>query len=175
MANYNYGINCPSKKTAESLFKFLCNLDIYQDGLDISEDRVTLISKSSLKNELIKFSETISGEIIVEVWPQNMEYDDAEEAGKIEITELAGKKSKSTNPGTVNFIYRSYSGNQENISAFVAWLKSQNLANFSIIETWIPEVEYGSYGVEFSCAVAKFDKAIAKEWQKKGVVSEVKK
>lgn len=175
MSNFNYGINCSSKKAAQTLFKFICNLDIYQDGLDISEDRVTLISKSSLKEQLIKFSEITAGELIIEIWPQNIEYDDAESSGDLELTELPGKKTKTAKKSDDLFVYKSYSGSQENISIFIEWLKIQNFMKFTVINTWVPEVEYGSYGVEFSCDVPKFDKLIAKEWQKKGVISESKK
>lgn len=175
MADFNYGINCQSDKVAEKLFKLIAGLNINQDGLDISEERVSVISNSSLKDEIAKFSETLAGEMTIEIWPKNLEYDEAEAKGKIEIYELPGKKAKSSKSQNDIFTYRSYSGQKDNIDIFLKWLKDEKLEKFKIIETWIPEVEYGSYGVEFECGIAKYDKLIGKDWMKKGIITEKKK
>jgi hypothetical protein len=175
MADFNYGINCQSGKIAEKLFNFIGGLNIKQDGLDFSEERVSVISNSSLKDEIIKFSKTLEGEITIEIWPKNLEYDEAEEKGKIETYELAGKKAKSSKGQDAVFTYRSYSGSKDNIDIFLNWLKDEKLDKFKIVEIWIPQVEYGSYGVEFECGIAKYDKLIGKDWMKKGIILEKKK
>lgn len=174
MANFNYGINCENNKMAEKLYKFIGNMNIYQDGLDISEERVMLISSSSLKDEIKKYSDTATGEISVEIWPDGLEYDEAEEKNKIEFLEFKGKKSKKTDSESLSS-FRSYSGSLENIEAFKKWLSAQAIDGFSVVETWEPQVEYGSYGIEYTAKEPKLDKSIGKEWVKKGVITEKKK
>ena len=71
--------------------------------------------------------------------------------------------------------YKSYSGSLENIEAFKKWLLGQGIDGFSVVETWEPQVEYGSYGIEYTAKEPKLDKVIGKEWLKKGVVTEKKK
>jgi hypothetical protein len=174
MANFNYGINCETKKKAEKLYLHISNLNIYQKGLDISDERVMLISSQSLKDEISKYSDGTAGEINVEIWPENLEYDEAEEKNKIEIFDFKGKKSKKTDTELLS-TYRSYCGSEDNIETFKKWLSGQTIDGFSVTETWVPQVEYGSYGIEYTAKEPKFDKLINKEWMKKGIVTEKKK
>ena len=133
-----------------------------------------LISSSSLKDEIKKYSDAAAGEITVEIWPENLEYDEAEEKNKIEFFEFKGKKSKKIDSEALSS-YKSYSGSLENIEAFKKWLLGQGIDGFSVVETWEPQVEYGSYGIEYTAKEPKLDKVIGKEWLKKGVVTEKKK
>ena len=50
----------------------------------------------------------------------------------------------------------------------------QTIDGFSVIETWVPQVEYGSYGILYTAKEPKLDKVMNKEWMKKGVVTEKK-
>lgn len=54
MSNFNYGIDCDNEKTAEKLYSWIEKLNLYQDGLDLSEARISIISKSTLVSELKK-------------------------------------------------------------------------------------------------------------------------
>lgn len=88
MANFNFGIDCESKKAAEKLNKFISELNIYQDGLDFQDTRVMVISKSNLIDELKKFGKNGGGIVIIEVWPADQEYDEAESSGSLEVHEV---------------------------------------------------------------------------------------
>ena len=55
MANFNIGIDCPDEIVAKKLHKFIERIELYQDGLDVYEDRVSLISKQGLLPEIKKF------------------------------------------------------------------------------------------------------------------------
>ncbi len=54
MANFNFGIDCPNEESAEKLREFIESLDFFQDELDADEERVSLISKQGLLEELKK-------------------------------------------------------------------------------------------------------------------------
>jgi len=58
---------------------------LYQDGLDISEARISIISKSTLVDELKKYAEQEKICLTVEVWSIELEYDEAESTGDLEI------------------------------------------------------------------------------------------
>ena len=85
MANFNIGIDCPSEDSAEKLREFIESLDFFQDELDADEERVSLISKQGLLEELKKYASEKSMELSREVWPEGMEWDDAEDSGDIEL------------------------------------------------------------------------------------------
>lgn len=87
MANFNMGIDCPSEEAAEKLKDAIESIDIYQDGLDAQEERVSVISKQGLLEELKKYASANSVELSVEVWPEDMEYDEAEESDDMETHE----------------------------------------------------------------------------------------
>jgi hypothetical protein len=88
MANYNFGIDCKDKSSAEELSRFISKLNIYQDGLDRQDVRVMLVSKSSLIEELKKYAKKHGGLEIVEVWPSDLEYDEAESSGSLEVHQV---------------------------------------------------------------------------------------
>jgi hypothetical protein len=85
MANFNYGIDCEDDTVAEKLFNYIESLEIYQDGLDQQDERVTLISKQGIIPDLEKWAKANNTQIDVEVWPEDKEYDEAEEAGELEV------------------------------------------------------------------------------------------
>jgi len=84
MANYRFGIDCASKEIAESIGAFISGVNIYQDDLEISEERVSLCSKAPLLQELERFSKQHSVSLSIEVWPEDLDFDEAEEAGSLE-------------------------------------------------------------------------------------------
>ena len=61
--------------------------DIYQDGLDAQEERVSVISKQGLLPELETFAKANSTDLYVEVWPDDEELDESEETGNLETYE----------------------------------------------------------------------------------------
>ena len=85
MANFNFGIDCPNEESAEKLRGFIGSLDFFQDELDAYEERVSLISKQGLLEELKKYASENSMELSIEVWPEGMDWDDAEDSGDIEL------------------------------------------------------------------------------------------
>ena len=65
--------------------EFIESLDFFQAELDADEERVSLISKQGLLEELKKYSSENSMELSIEVWPEGMEWDYAEDSGDIEL------------------------------------------------------------------------------------------
>ena len=65
--------------------EFIESLDFFQDELDADEERVSLISKQGLLEELKKYASENSMELSIEVWPEGMDWDDAEDSGDIEL------------------------------------------------------------------------------------------
>lgn len=88
MSNFNYGIDCENEKTAQKLYSWIENLNLYQDGLDLSETRISIISKNTLVNELKEYAEQEKINLTIEVWPIELEYDEAESTGDLEIHTL---------------------------------------------------------------------------------------
>jgi hypothetical protein len=172
MTQLNYGINCEDHKKALKLEKYIASINIVQDGLDVSEERVSVISNQHLILEIEKFSKKNEGSIRVEVWNVDLEFDEAESEGKLEIIELEGKVSSKISTSTKLAKFKSYSGDKSNIAKFKSWLAKLNLGQFAIISEWVPEVEYGTYGIEFECEDPKFDKIADKEWMSKGIITE---
>ena len=84
MAIFNYGIDCDSEDVASALMDEISQTEIYQDGLDFEDERVSVSSNQALLELLKKFSESRSESLSVEVWPEDMEYDEAEESGDME-------------------------------------------------------------------------------------------
>ena len=84
MANFNFGIDCQSVDDADGLLSYLDSLNLYMDGLDSEDERLSVISSQSLLDELKLYATTNSIKIEVEVWGYDQEYDDAEESGELE-------------------------------------------------------------------------------------------
>jgi len=85
MANFNFGIDCPTEDSATGLHAYIEGLDFYRDGLDVDEERVSLVSKQGLLEELKAYASRESVELSVEVWPEDSDYDEAEESGDLEV------------------------------------------------------------------------------------------
>ncbi len=171
MSSFNFGINCEDAKKAQALHNFIAALNINQDGLDTDEERVTVIASQALLKELKSYSGKNVGDLKVELWPSEMEFDDAESEGHLEVYELPGKVTKSTATNKV-FRFKTYSGNKSNLEKFVAWVQDNAPDKFEFKSAWEPNVDGGSWGVEYQCADSKFDKVADKIWMAKGVVSE---
>ena len=78
MANFNIGFDCTSQDDAVKIHDYIASLDLFQDGLQHDEERVSLISKQGLIDEVSKFCADNSVSVEVEVWPEGMDYDEAE-------------------------------------------------------------------------------------------------
>ena len=87
MANFNFGCDCSDEAIAEKLMNEIQGTDIYQDGLDIDCKRVMVISKQGLLPIIESFANLNKTKISIEVYPEDMEYDKAEESGNIEYFE----------------------------------------------------------------------------------------
>ena len=85
MANFNIGIDCPVEEAAKQVYDFVEALVFYRDGLVIDEERVSLVSKQGLLGELKKYASERSVELGIEMWPEGMDYDEAEAAGELEF------------------------------------------------------------------------------------------
>jgi len=85
MAMFNIGIDCPSEDAAQALHDFIAGLEIFQDELDVDEDRVSLVSQQGLLEELKAYAGKNNVALSLEVWPQSMDYDEADEGGDLEF------------------------------------------------------------------------------------------
>jgi len=173
MAQFNYGINCDNHNKSHKLYKFIEGLNIVQDGLDVEDTRVSVISNSQLIKEIQNYASLNEGEVRVEVWSTDLEYDEAESKNKIEIFEFEGKKKGGKSADLIKLSkFKTYSGVKDSLDNFKQWLINSDPLGLEITSEWKPEVEYGSYGIEFRCEDPKFDKLSNKEWMTKGVVTE---
>lgn len=173
MAQFNYGINCYDQNKAQKLYKFIKGLNMVQDGLDVEDTRVSVISNPQLIKEIEKYASLIEGEVLVEVWSTDLEYDEAESKNKIEIFEYEGKKKREKSADLIKLSnFKTYSGVKDSVDNFKQWLINSAPLGLEIISEWKPEFEYGSYGIEFRCEDPRFDKLSNKEWMSKGVVTE---
>ena len=89
MADFNFGIDCDGDEIAITLGKHIETIELFQEELDVCEERVSLVSKQSLLDELKKFSSTHNTTLSVEVWPEGMDYDEAEESGDLETHDIS--------------------------------------------------------------------------------------
>ena len=85
MATFRYGIDCDSSDVALDLAKMIEALEIFQDDLEVSDQWVSFCSNQSLLAELEKFSEQNSAALAVEVWPSDLDFDEAESSGALEF------------------------------------------------------------------------------------------
>lgn len=171
MANFNYGITCDDEKKAKKIGQFVSKLDLFQDGLDVSDDRVSVVSTQALLDELKKRAASQIGDLSVEIWPADAEYDDAESSGALEVHSIAGKTPRAaatTAPGR----FRAYAGSKDKIDTFGKWLRAVPAIGLEVIEQWEPQVEHGTYGIEFLCTDPKFAKTANEGWVTQGVVTE---
>lgn len=84
MALFNYGIDCLTEDDAKEIANSISSLEIYQDGLDTQEERISVISNQALKLELKKIAQKNAIAISVEIWPEDEDFDDAESNGNLE-------------------------------------------------------------------------------------------
>ena len=85
MATFRYGIDCDSSDVALDLAKMIEALEIFQDDLEVSDQRVSFCSNQSLLAELEKFSELNSAALAIEVWPSDLDFDEADSSGTLEF------------------------------------------------------------------------------------------
>jgi hypothetical protein len=85
LANFNIGIDCESTEMAEKLSAHISSLDLYQDQLDVCDERVSVVTKQSLLQELENFSTVHKTTLSVECWPEGLDYDEAEEQDSLEF------------------------------------------------------------------------------------------
>ena len=85
MANFNIGIDCESPEVAEKLSAHISTLNLYQDQLDVCDERVSVVSKQSLLQELEKFSTLHKTTLSIECWPEGLDFDEAEEQESMEF------------------------------------------------------------------------------------------
>lgn len=173
MAQLNYGINCEDSKKAQKLFKHIGSINIFKNDLDVFEERITVVSNGHLLDEIEKFSKNNAGAIQVQIWSHGIELDDAEASGELEVAEFEGMQSPRGSSVPVKLAsFKSYSGSKENIDKFKSWIKQSPPDQLLMISEWEPEVEFGSYGIEYQCSDQKFDKVADKQWMSKGVITE---
>lgn len=171
MARFNYGVDCEDDRKTRKLWQYIARLKMSLDGLEMSEARVSVIASQALLDELRAYARDNAGDLRVEIWPEQLEYDDAESDGALEAYELPGKASRAAaTSGPSRF--KTYAGSREHLEAFKAWLSGLTSSGIEITAQWEPQTDAGSYGVEFRCNDAKFNKLANKEWVARGVVTE---
>ena len=171
MASFNYGIDCADDKKAKKLWQFIARLNIAQDGLDVSGERVSVIAGQALLEELKGHASVQPGDLVAELWPADMDYDDAESGGALEVHAIKGKPTRATAAsGPTRF--KAYAGSQGNCQAFRAWLDVSPPPGLEILEQWEPAIEGGSWGIDFRCDDPNFAKSANTQWVAKGIVLE---
>jgi len=85
LATFRYGIDCDSSDVARDLANMIEALEMFQDDLEVSDERVSLCSNQSLLAELEKFAELRGAALAVEVWPSDLDFDEAEASGILEF------------------------------------------------------------------------------------------
>ena len=90
MANFNFGCDCSDENIAEKLMNEIQATNIYQDGLDVDCERVMVTSKQGLLQTIESFASFNKTKVSVEVYPEGMDYDEAEESGDMEYFEYGG-------------------------------------------------------------------------------------
>lgn len=85
MANFNFGIDCPSSEDAEALRAHIENMNIYQQEMETCDERVSLVSKQTLLDEIKQYAKNNSLTLSVEIWPEGEDYDEAESSGSLEF------------------------------------------------------------------------------------------
>ena len=171
MASFNYGIDCEDDKKAKKLWQFISRLNIAQDGLDLSEERVSVIAGQALLEELKGYASAQPGDLVAEVWPADRDYDDAESGGALEVYSIKGKPTRAkAASGPTRF--KAYAGSQGNCQAFRAWLDTTPPPGLEILEQWEPAIEGGSWGIDFRCDDPNFAKSANTQWGAKGIVLE---
>ncbi len=85
MAVFNIGVDCPSEEAARAVHDFIAGLEMFQDELDVDEDRVSLVAQQGLLPELERYAGQQGVTLSLEVWPQGMDYDEADEGGALEF------------------------------------------------------------------------------------------
>ncbi len=171
MASFNYGIDCEDDKKAKKLWQFISRLNIAQDGLDLSSERVSVMAGQALLEELKGYASAQPGALVVEVWPAERDYDDAESDGVLEVHEIKGKPTRAAAAsGPTRF--KAYAGTADNCQAFRAWLDASPPQGLEILEQWEPAIEGGSWGIDFRCDDPNFAKSTNTQWVAKGIVLE---
>lgn len=85
MATFRYGIDCDSSEVARDLANMIEALEMFQDDLEVSDERVSLCSNQFLLAELEKFAELRGAALAVEAWPSDLDFDEAEASGTLEF------------------------------------------------------------------------------------------
>ena len=168
MAKFNYGIDCSNESEANEIFRSLQGLNIYSDGLDLEDTRISVISSQALNLELEQISKIHKFDITVEVWPEDEEYDDAEANGSLEIYNYTSEPNQSTQIEGI-FNYKIYC-DEEDFGPLKIWLSAADNGRIQILDEW--ETEWGSCGFELSCGDAKFDKYVKENCDLKSVITE---
>jgi hypothetical protein len=122
MSNYWFGIDCVSEKNAKDLHDRISEVNLYQDGLDIADTRVSVISKQSLLLELENFARESKDQLDVEMWPAKQEYDEADAKGSLETHSYDFKTKKKSDTKLKALKFKIYAGNSDAIKLVRAWL-----------------------------------------------------
>lgn len=85
MASFRYGIDCDSSDVARNLANTIEALELFQEDLEVSDERVSLCSTQALLAELEEFSKLNNAALAIEVWPSDFDFDEAEASGTLEF------------------------------------------------------------------------------------------
>ncbi len=91
MANFNIGIDCATEEDAQTVANAITSTEIYQQNVDIDEERVSLVSKQGLLDILEAFAIEEGLTLEVEAWPEELDYDEAEESNDLESFTYGGE------------------------------------------------------------------------------------
>jgi hypothetical protein len=85
MANFNFEITCSDESSVEKVVKFFDgNIEVSRYELRVGGEGVSLVSQEALLALLKVWAIQENIKLFVEVWPEDMDYDEAMDLGDLE-------------------------------------------------------------------------------------------
>jgi hypothetical protein len=89
MSILNVRIDCVNETQADLLKDYLESIDLYIKDLEIEDERITCVSKQGIVDIITDFIENENLKpMTIELWPDDMDYDEADEDGSLDYIEL---------------------------------------------------------------------------------------
>ena len=146
MAQFKYGIDFSDDKQAVLFVEFLRNTEIVISDLDLDESRLMLESNQFMKEIVSEYAKNSKTNIQIEIWPSDMEYDEAEIYKQLELQSFNFEKNSTLKNLLVRF--KVYPNTKQDLDDFSNYLKNTDLNELKILDEWcIAEIE--NYGLEF--------------------------
>lgn len=169
MAQFKYGVDFSDEKTAILFVELLRDVEIVISDLDLDESRLMLESNQTMKEIVCEYAKNSKTNIQVEIWPSDMEYDEAESCEQLELYSFNFEKNVKSKNSLVRV--KAYPTTKQDLDDFSSFLKNSNLKELQILEEWcMTEIE--NYGLEFIVMESDFKDSIKANKQFSGMFFE---